>query len=381
VASVRGDSTVWSRRTVRWVIVAVHFVILSVPPAITSFGLGSQPATGPTVIALPLGLAVLVVQLRHSFAIAQGRRPPGVLWTMLLLAILVYVPLAWFGWSWVWMQASLMASLPMVLRNWPLALALAAPIVGTDLAVVQQFAKHQPVASVIFSVFYTTFSLVALSAALYGSARLVRVLDELQSTRAELAGLAVGRERLRVSRDLHDLLGQSLSAISLKGELAIRLLRNDPSAARVEIEGLTGVAQGALRGVRAVARDEHIVSLRTEIDGAAALLRAAGIDTRVDVDVPKLPRAVEEMLGWGIREGITNVLRHSQARTCSIKAARRNGSVWLEIENDGAPAEAGHGTGLASMAERAKAISGSLVSTRSPDGRFRLLIEVPEEFA
>jgi two-component system sensor histidine kinase DesK len=368
-------------RTASWMLVAVHLAIIAVPPAITSFGLGGEPPSGPAAVAIPLGLGVLALQLRHSFAIAHGRHPRGALWTLLALAVLVYLPLPWFGWSWVAMQATLMASVPIVLRRWPLAAALAAPVLATDLAVVRLLAGHQPVATIAYWVINETFTLVVLPAALYGSARLVRVLDELQATRAELAELAVGRERLRVSRDLHDLLGQSLSAVSLKGDLAIRLMASDPPAAKAEIESLTGVARDALRGVRAVTRDEHAVSLRTETSGAAALLQAAGIDARIDLDLPELPQPVEQVLAWAVREGVTNVLRHSQARTCSITAGRRDGRLWLEIENDGALAPAGEGSGLDGLAERARALSGSVTTDRTRDGRFRLLVEVPEEVA
>jgi two-component system, NarL family, sensor histidine kinase DesK len=379
--SVRGSGMAWSARTARWVIVAVHVVILAEPPFVTSFGLAGNPATGAAVLALPAGLAVLALQLRHSFAIARGERPRGVPWTLLALAVLVYLPLPWWGWPWVAMQACLLASVPMLLHRWPLAVALAAPVVGTGLAVVVLFAGRQPASTLLYGVCYETFTLVALAAALYGSARLVRVLAELHATRAELAELAVGRERLRVSRDLHDLLGQSLSAISLKGDLALRLLPRDPTAARAEIAGLTGVARDALRGVRAVTRDEHAVSLRGEAQGAAALLGAAGIAAHVDVDLSGLAPAVEAVLAWAVREGVTNVLRHSQASTCQITAGRRDGMVWLEIGNDGAGAPAGAGgggRGLAGLAERARALAGSVAHQRTRDGRFRLLVEVPE---
>jgi two-component system, NarL family, sensor histidine kinase DesK len=217
--------------------------------------------------------------------------------------------------------------------------------------------------------------------ALYGSARLVRVVDELDAARTELAELAVGRERLRVSRDLHDLLGHSLSAVSLKGDLAIRLLGRDPPAARVEIESLTGVAREALRGVLAVARDEHAPSLRTEADGAAALLGAAGIRARLELDLPDLAPAVETTLAWAVREGVTNVLRHSQATTCSITATSGAGTVRLELVNDGVGGATGQGSGLAGLAERARELSGSVAAGPDGDGRFRLLIQLPREAA
>src|SRR5215470_3905286 len=97
--------------------------------------------------------------------------------------------------------------------------------------------------------------------------------------------------------------------------------------------------------------------------------------------LPDLPRPAEEVLAWAVREGITNVLRHSQATACSVTAARRDGMVWLEIVNDGARPPAGAGTGLAGLAERARALSGSAAGGYTRSGRFRLLIQIPEEAA
>jgi two-component system sensor histidine kinase DesK len=221
--------------------------------------------------------------------------------------------------------------------------------------------------------------LAVVGGALYAATRLVKVLEELHTTRTELADLAVGRERLRVSRDLHDLLGQSLSAIALKGDLTLRLLGTDTRAARQEVVSLTAVARDALRGVRTVAREAHMVSLGTEIDGAMALLAAAGIHTRTQVDLPDLTPAVENVFAWAVREGVTNLLRHSSTRTCSISGVREDGRLRLEIVNDGANPPAGGGSGLAGLTGRAQALSGSVSARRTPDGQFRLLVEIPEE--
>jgi two-component system sensor histidine kinase DesK len=293
--------------------------------------------------------------------------------------VLVYLPVPWWGWEWVPMQACLIASAPMVLRRGPAAAAVAAMVLGTDLAAVVS-SWREPIGAVVYWVSYETWGTVASPAALYGCVRLARAAGQLVATRAELADLAVGRERLRVSRDLHDLLGQSLSAVSLKGDLAIRLLRSDPAAARAEIAGLTGVARDALRDVRAVTLDEHAVSLRAETDAAAALLLAAAIDAHVDVALPDLPQPFESTLAWAVREGVTNVLRHSEASTCSITAGRRDRNVFLEIVNDGVPAPMGEGSGLAGLSERARALSGS-VSAGHVEGGFRLRLEVPEAVA
>lgn len=375
--SVWGAGAAWSIPKARSVIIVVHLAILAPPPIIVSFGIAANPATGPAVIAVPLGLAVLALQLRHSFALARGEHPRGRLWTLLALAVLAYLPIPWFGWGWVFMQACLMASAPMVLPRWPAAVALAAPVLGTDVAQALTVAS-QGIGTAVYWLCYETFSLVVLSAALYGSARLVREVGELEATRAELAELAVGRERLRLTRDLHDLLGHSLSAVSLKGDLAVRLLRKDPAAARAEIESLTGVARDAMRGMRAVTRDEHAVSLHTEINGAAALLRAMGIMTYVNLDLPDLSPPMETVLAWAVREGVTNVLRHSDARVCSITAGYRNVTVRLEIVNDGVRTPKAEGSGLAGLAERAAAQSGSVSAERTSDDRFKLLVEIPK---
>jgi two-component system sensor histidine kinase DesK len=367
-------------RRARWFLVGLHLALVAVAPVFTITGFEGD--AGDPAIAVLLALGIGALQLRHSLAAARGERPRGWPWTLLALTMLVYPPMTWFGMGWAPMQFFVIASVAMLLRGWPAGIGVAAPLLATAAGVVGKApVSGEGVAQVAFAVVYWAVGLVTGAVALYGSARLVRVLDELEATRTELAELAVGRERLRVSRDLHDLLGHSLSAVSLKGDLAIRLLRSDPPAARAEIQSLTEVARDTLRGVRAVTSDEHMVSLSAEIEGAAALLSAAGIDARIDLDLPDLPPPVENVLAWTVREGITNVLRHSQASTCSITAERRDGMVRLEIENDGVPASVGRGSGLAGLTERATALSGSVWGGPVGDRSFKLLLEVPEEVA
>ena len=367
-------------RRARWFLFGLHIALLAVAPVFTITGF--EGGSGSPAIAVLAALAIGALQLRHSFAAARDERPRGWPWTLLALTVLVYLPMVWFGMGWAPMQYFAIASAVMLLRGWPAGIAAAAPLLATAAGVVGKGpVSGESAAQEALAVVYWTAGLLTGAVALYGAARLVHVLDELEATRTELAELAIGRERLRISRDLHDLLGQSLSAISLKGDLARRLLPSNVHAARAEIEGLTEVARDALRDVRAVTRDEHALSLRTETDGAAALLAAAGIDARIEVHLPDLPRPTEEVLAWAVREGITNVLRHSQATACSVTVARRDGMVRLEIINDGARPSAGGGNGLAGLAERAGALSGSASGERTHGGRFRLLVEVPEEAA
>jgi two-component system, NarL family, sensor histidine kinase DesK len=353
---------------------------VAVAPVFAITGFEGDP--GNPVIAVLAALGIGALQLRHSFAATRGARPRGWPATLLALTVLVYLPMVWLGMDWAPMQFFVVASAAMLLRGWPAGVAVAAPLLATAAGVVGEAPVNgESMAQEALAVVYWVVGLVTGAVALYGSARLVRVLDELEATRTELAELAVGRERLRVSRDLHDLLGRSLSAVSLKGDLAIRLLRSDPPAARAEIVSLTEVARDTLRGVRAVTSAEHAVSLRAEIEGAAALLLAAGIDARIDLDLPDPPPPVENVLAWAVREGVTNVLLHSQASTCSITVSRWDGQARLEIVNDGVRAPAGEGSGLAGLTERAGALSGSVSAGPFGDGRFRLLVQVPEEVA
>ncbi|MBO0784572.1 MAG: sensor histidine kinase, partial [Actinobacteria bacterium] len=228
---------------------------------------------------------------------------------------------------------------------------------------------------------WVTYYLVGPSislAALYGSARLVRVARELHDTRLALADAVVGRERLRVSRDLHDLMGHSLAAISLKGDLAVRLLRRDRPAAVAEITNMTEVAREALAGLRAITRDGDKVSLARELAGARALLAAAGVAVTVRGDLAGVPPAADEVLAWTVREATTNILRHAAASTATITLERRDGVAGLEIRNDGAPPVTGNGgSGLAGLAGRIGELSGTLSHQRLSDGWFQLTAQVP----
>jgi two-component system, NarL family, sensor histidine kinase DesK len=362
----------------RWFLVGLHLPFVAVPAVITITA-SEDPRGGPLIV-VPLVLAIGGLQLRHSFAAARGERPRHWPWTLLALAALAYVPMVWLSWRWYTTLWFVIASAAMLLPHRPAALVIAVQVCIAILL------HHPPwaweglhPATLSWIVVYLSAILLMGGACLYAAARLVRVVDELYDARAELAQVAVDRERLRISRDLHDLLGSSLSAVSLKGDLALRLLGSDPQAARSEIASLTQLARNALRDVRGVTRGQPKASYRAEIDGAAALLAAAGINAHIDADLPQLSPPVDDVLGWAVREGVTNILRHSEAETCSITARRQAGRIRLEIVNDGASPTVAEGTGLAGLAERARALSGSASAQHTLDGRFRLSVEVPGE--
>ncbi|AXB45808.1 sensor histidine kinase [Amycolatopsis albispora] len=372
----------WTTRRTGLFLVVVNLPIAVAPPVFTIVGTPTTPPSEyPAVLPIVLGVLLAALQLRHSMASARGERPEGWPWTLGAMTLLVYLPLFWFGSPWLDAQVLLAASALMVVPRRCAVPVAAVPLVVTAVSSALQAGPE----SDGFQFVYVVLSGVLLSiiaVALYGAARLVRLVDELQAARTELGELAAERERLRLSRDLHDLLGQSLFAVSLKGDLAIRLLRQEPGKAKAEIESLVGVAQEALRGVRAVTRDEHVASLPKETDGAAALLAAAGIEVKLGLDLPpphELPDRVHATLAWALREGVTNILRHSHARTCAISGGTRDGKYMLEIVNDGAGDEFGEGSGLAGLSDRVAALSGSAVAGPTGDGRFRLSVEIPRE--
>jgi two-component system sensor histidine kinase DesK len=355
--------------------VALILTVAAIAPAFTSLGSPGEPSRAPYV-PVACGVALAALQVRTSYAASRGERPRWPWLTLLLTAALVYTPIHWYTFNWIGTQAMLGASALMLVPRRRLAVALAAaPVIGTLAYFARAFfiVPVAPAARVVaFDVAWWGISLTCAITALYGATWLVRVVSELQDARTELAELAITQERLRVSRDLHDLAGQSLTAISLRGDLALALLAQDRDAAQAEMAKLTATARGALRDVLTVTRDGAAVDLRTEAEGARALLAAAGIETMVRLGDEEAPPAVSTVFAWALREGVTNILRHSEATTCTITASRNR----LEIVNDevrsGVP---GPGSGLIGLAERARAFSGRVTSGPTGDGRFRLVVE------
>ncbi len=211
--------------------------------------------------------------------------------------------------------------------------------------------------------------------------RLVETVDQLRAAREELAGLAVAEERLRFARDLHDLLGHSLSLIALKSELAGRLVQTDGARAAAEIGDVERVARRALREVREAVAGYRQPTLAGELAGVRHLLTAAGIETRINDEAGPLPPEVDAVLAWTVREGATNVIRHSRARNCEIGVTRNEGEVSVEVIDDGRGAAAASseatGSGLSGLAERVAESDGRMAAGPDDKGGFRLQVVLP----
>ncbi|MGH9230063.1 MAG: sensor histidine kinase [Acidimicrobiales bacterium] len=208
--------------------------------------------------------------------------------------------------------------------------------------------------------------------------RLMELVWELEATRDQVAALAVSEERLRLARDLHDLLGRNLSVIALKSELARKLLGRDPVAAEREVRDVEVVARESLQEARAAVLGLRRPSLASEIDAGRDALTAAGIEVTVRTGDP-LPAAVEPPLAFAVREATTNVLRHSRARRCDIALGPAGDRAVLEVRDDGIGGSDSpeHGTGLRGLGERVAEVGGTLEAGPAPGGGFRLVAVVP----
>jgi two-component system sensor histidine kinase DesK len=191
--------------------------------------------------------------------------------------------------------------------------------------------------------------------------QLVVLNADLLATRAQLADLAVASERERLARELHDLLGRTLSLIAVKAELASRLSARGDASASAELADIQQLARQAVRDVRAAVTGTHAPSVDAELVAAVAALQTAGIEVTVDNTATRIDPAHETTVAWALREAVTNVVKHSSARTCHIALDAAGSSTTLDVEDDGRGlVGGGSGTGLEGLADRVYALGGSL---------------------
>jgi two-component system, NarL family, sensor histidine kinase DesK len=218
--------------------------------------------------------------------------------------------------------------------------------------------------------------------AVFGIYQLRLFAKREQGAGAHLAQLTSARERERFSMDLHDILGYSLSAITLKAELTRKLVASDPALAEDELTEVVELARQASVDVRLMASGYSCVSLAQEAGSAASLLSAACITPQIAIDCGALDDEVDAVLAIVLREAVTNVLRHSTARNCAIVANREDKLITLEVINDGVPRPVKPGTrghGLHNLARRLEVIGGRLSTGASHDDQFSLLAMVPAQ--
>lgn len=202
---------------------------------------------------------------------------------------------------------------------------------------------------------------------------------ELVAAREEIARLAVSEERLRFARDVHDLLGQSLAMIVLKSELAARQLpAGADDSPRQELKDVARIARSSLGDLREAVAGYRRPTLQAETSSARTALRAAGVDFIVDDRLGPLPAEQDSVLAWCMREAVTNVLKHSGARRCTVRLSRAEDMARMQVTDDGSGAASlSGGTGLVGIRERIE-LAGGTVEVSPERGRgFELTIAVP----
>ncbi|MDV9190730.1 sensor histidine kinase [Streptomyces sp. SR27] len=228
-----------------------------------------------------------------------------------------------------------------------------------------------------FGIVYGTFISVMVTATILALDETVR---QLRATREELARTAVEKERLRFSRDLHDLLGHTLSVIVVKSEVVRRLAPRDLDAALAQVADIESVGRQALTEIREAVTGYREGSLATELDRARDALSTAGIEPVVRRSGPLLEPQTEALLSWVVRESTTNAVRHSGASRCVIDLTGGADRVRLTVTDDGrGPADGVPGSGLRGLRERVAAAGGTLESGPAPQGGFRVAAELPAE--
>src|SRR5215470_2002677 len=227
-------------------------------------------------------------------------------------------------------------------------------------------------------VFPATFLSTFIGAANIYFAQRNRNMEKLRIAHEEIEHLAKVAERERIARDLHDVLGHTLSLITLKSELAGKLIDRDPVQARAEIRDVEQTARQALADVRQAIGGYRSKGLEAEIRHAKTMLETAGVQVDVQSSRLELPATQESVLALSLREAVTNVVRHAQASHCRLRLERLNGNLRLEVQDDGCGGAIVEGNGLRGMRERVESLGGKLQRDTTQGTRLQITLPVPE---
>ncbi len=339
-----------------------------------------QPAFNPGATALAwavLGAALALFLVIYFWSVRQRGRK--LLWGMSLMAALglAYAPfnvgaLVFF----VYAAYTAGHAAPRPVARKLIALLLGLVVIAAALAALRLTSLGTSPVYVLFS-FIPSFIFTGIIGAL-SIAQLERrqANAKLHMAQEEVEHLAAVAERERIGRDLHDLLGHTLSVITLKSELAAKLAERDPAKAATEMAEVERISRQALQQVREAVRGYRSQGLQAELVSAKMALEAAGLKFEYYAEPLNLNPMQESVLSLALREAVTNVVRHAQASRCAVRLSQSAGEVRLEVSDDGVGGEAPEGTGLRGMRERAAALGGG-VSISSADGT-RLIVTLPK---
>jgi two-component system sensor histidine kinase DesK len=391
-AMLRANAPRWTRverrrgATLLWWLIWIAWIPVSAPGV--NALIQAHPPAPQLILSLAGALFFFALYMRLTWLcarrLATGSPPlqlsPVALWTP--IAIMTALSLAltlWNGPDW----GGLFIYTATCSAGWLPTREAALTIAGLVVLVVIGVSIH---AGLIAAISPAAFVAIPGFVVIAG-VRSMTISQELRAAREEMAAAAaVAEERLRIARDLHDLLGHSLSLIALKSELAGRLVLQAPERAASEIHDIEGAARTALAEVREAIADYRQSTLASELAGARELLTAAGIAYRFEGETGTrldLPAPIEAALAWTVREGVTNVIRHSRASYCLIRLTRTLVEIGVEIEDDGVGAPTADsagmgGSGLSGLSERVAALGGRYEAGPRAQGGFRLAVLLPQ---
>lgn len=357
-----------------WTMLLLVAVYAAMALANVAGGAGIAPADGRTwVAAAALSAVGGCLHQYHTAPRGDGRPPRGWRWTLAAQTVAVAVGALVGGVALVPLAALWVGAV--AVRLPPPAAVVAAGVVSAGFVVGTRAEVAHPATHV-----YQVATVVTTAVAFHALARLPAVAAELTATRRQAAQLAVLRDRLRVARDVHDLLGSRLSAIALQAEVVGRRARHLPGTLRADLHELADLAGRALADTATIARRSPRLSLAGEITAAEALVGSLGATADVSLDPAEVPPGAEPALAAVVREAVANAVTHARPRRVAISGGRRGDRYAIEIRNDGvgSPGEGpvGTGAGLPNMAQRLGALGGTCVAGAEGDG-YVVVAEVP----
>lgn len=364
-----GDPRAWGRGQRRWM-AGSSFALVFVVPYFAA-ALSSPHSVGWKAAATALLVAFSAVYVIGPALVFSAKVPRLLVLSLLLALSLAIFPFFGLDTCGLWIYLGVAAAMLL-----PARVAVGVAVVLAAGMLVLSVLKGEEVP------WEQALILLAITGLMVGFAGNIRLTRELHNTREELAAAAVAAERARIGRDLHDILGHSLTAIAVKAGLARRLTGLDPAAAATEIADVELLAREALSDVRATASGFREVSLASELAVAAAVLRAAGIRAVLPTAVDDVLPQARELFGYVVREAVTNAVRHSGATTVTVTVGPRS----VEIADDGrcgrsAATGAGRaetaGCGLTGLRDRVLAAGGRLETGPRTVGGFRVAVTVP----
>ncbi|GAB7038603.1 MULTISPECIES: sensor histidine kinase [Catenuloplanes] len=371
----------WSRSTAPGEVAAIVSVwlllmlmlVLSVGQVFGQRQQGNELVTPPVaVVCVVLSFVTAGCYLRLETLFlrgVRGRRIQVLVWTQVVASLLVLG----LGSAWTMPAPALAAALLVATgRRGLLVVVLICAVDLLLLLVKSDGTRAQALAIIAVTVLVCGFGLHVVT-------RLRIVLDELRRTREEMARARVDEERTRISRELHDLLGRTLVAVSLRNEAALRLLDSDLERCRGQLTALQSLVIDGQARLRALTSGPALISLGDELASARELFELVGVRAEIDA-VPVDDHAVDQILAAVVREAVTNTLKHGRPTWCRIGVVRESGTVVVTVVNNGVVPSAGESahTGLDDLRTRVAALRGALTAEAIPGGRFRVVVRIPD---